>query len=275
MAMLVGAEAPLTLDRGLDSFHSDHNYDFWMPHPESPFPEVDGPGSKDAYLQTLERCYRRWRAQLGAPSGGVSGKGVEYVAMHAPYNKLVRRGLARMVAIDAEDSGEDVEDMDARAEEVYEAKGKPAEALPRIVGNMYTASVFASLASVVIGDDWGATDEAMAQKVAGQRVLCFSYGSGSTGALFSLTGARREGGRFTLETLCGRCRESALPTLEHTQRRVEKPEAFSAAMDARVAAWGAPLGASDLGPVHGVVPIGAYYLDSRDDRGRAVYLRNT
>jgi len=310
VAMLVGAGAPLQLDlRGAEAFQSGHAYDFWLPHPASPFPEVDGPESKARYLDTLEACYRRWRAKPGVPAGGVAGRhgGVDFVAMHTPYLKLVRRGFARLLHVDAELSsvcpaavvaaaadgvggeglgreglggeglgGEGLggEGLGGEEDVLFAAKGRPAQAIPRVVGNMYTASLFSAIASVLIGGEAAGTGgPAMAARIAGRRVLCFSYGSGSTGALFALKAVDVEG-RFSLASLCEKCLASAQPTLDAGQRRVETPETFSAVMDARVAAWGRPVQASELGPVEGIVPLGAYYLDSRDARGRAIYLRH-
>ncbi|KAL3138589.1 hypothetical protein ABBQ32_006356 [Trebouxia sp. C0010 RCD-2024] len=57
VALLVGPNAPLVLDRGLSSCHMEHVYDFCKP--AGLYPKVDGPLSLKCYMQALEICYIR------------------------------------------------------------------------------------------------------------------------------------------------------------------------------------------------------------------------
>lgn len=51
VAMLIGPQAPLVLERGLRSSHVAHQYDFYKPDLASEYPTVDGPLSIKCYLQ--------------------------------------------------------------------------------------------------------------------------------------------------------------------------------------------------------------------------------
>jgi hydroxymethylglutaryl-CoA synthase len=63
--------------------------------------------------------------------------------------------------------------------------------VPVQVGNMYTASLYAGLASLV---------EAKGAELEGKRLLLFSYGSGITAGMFTLVG-RHVDGPCSLENL--------------------------------------------------------------------------
>jgi hydroxymethylglutaryl-CoA synthase len=57
--MLLGANAPVALDRAGRASHMTHSYDFFKPHLSSPYPVVDGRGSAICYLRSLDTCYQR------------------------------------------------------------------------------------------------------------------------------------------------------------------------------------------------------------------------
>nr|AGT15963.1 hypothetical protein SHCRBa_160_F01_R_360 [Saccharum hybrid cultivar R570] len=63
------------------------------------------------------------------------------------------------------------------AKHLYDIKVQPSTLLPKQIGNMYTASLYAALASVIYNKH---------NSLAGQRIIMFSYGSGLTSTLFSL-----------------------------------------------------------------------------------------
>ncbi|VVA89822.1 unnamed protein product [Arabis nemorensis] len=63
------------------------------------------------------------------------------------------------------------------AKSFYDAKVQPTTLVPKEVGNMYTASLYAAFASLIHNKH---------NDLAGNRVVMFSYGSGSTATMFSL-----------------------------------------------------------------------------------------
>ena len=76
----------------------EHAWDFYKPNPSSPYPLVDGRFSNSCYLRALDKCYERWVAKYRGKYGkevALDG-GVDYVVLHAPYNKLTQKGYARL-----------------------------------------------------------------------------------------------------------------------------------------------------------------------------------
>ena len=125
-------------------------YDFYKP--DFHFPRVDGALSQACYAEAFEACAARMRARDPA----FSLDAFETLACHAPYPKLVRKTLGA----------------------AHAPKAEAALRLPARCGNLYTASLYAGVLS------------ARSTLRPGQRLLCFSYGSGYVASLFVL---RREG----------------------------------------------------------------------------------
>jgi len=125
-----------------------------------------------------------------------------YIAFHAPTCKLVQKSYARLLFGDflaspsdeqfasLDDSLKSVEYertlSDKNIEKAFMALTKkkfnervyPGTLAARLVGNMYTASVYSSLASLIC--------EIPADTLAGQRIGVFSYGSGLAASFFSV-----------------------------------------------------------------------------------------
>ncbi|CAL5218963.1 g717 [Coccomyxa viridis] len=122
IAMLVGPDAPLDLERGLCASHMEHAYDFYKPC--GFYPLVDGKSSVACYLMALDKCYaslcekfercrsnfERQRRLARSSSGSAKGStgdmpssppsltlaDVDYCVMHSPFVKMVRKGFARI-----------------------------------------------------------------------------------------------------------------------------------------------------------------------------------
>lgn len=200
--MLIGPDAPLVFDRGVRSTHMEHAWDFYKPNMESPYPIVDGKFSNSCYLRALDKCYSRYNEKFNLRSGQtVTAASFDHVVLHAPYNKLTQKAYARLHytdyqhdrsnpafaslkafdSIDLDASYNDVpleKALIAISRETYPNKVGPATLLPQRVGNMYTASLYAGILSLM-GNE-GA-------HLVGRRVLCFSYGSGLASSMFSFS----------------------------------------------------------------------------------------
>ncbi|KAL6776712.1 hypothetical protein ACKKBF_B30655 [Auxenochlorella protothecoides x Auxenochlorella symbiontica] len=104
VALLVGPDAPLALERRLQASHMAHAYDFYKP--TTGYPAVDGPLSVYCYLHTLDVCWARYAERferaLHAPC---TLDAVDHVLFHAPYNKLVQKAYARLWYLDGCRSG--------------------------------------------------------------------------------------------------------------------------------------------------------------------------
>ncbi|KVH95444.1 Hydroxymethylglutaryl-coenzyme A synthase, active site-containing protein [Cynara cardunculus var. scolymus] len=127
----------------------------------------------------------------------------EYFVFHSPYNKLVQKSFARLVFDDvarnastvdesakeklgpftslAGDESYQSRDLEKASQQVakpdYDRKVQPGTLIPKQLGNMYTASIYAAFASLIHNKN---------SSLDGNRVMMFSYGSGLSATMFSL-----------------------------------------------------------------------------------------
>jgi len=99
VALLIGAEAPLVFERGVQATYMTHAYDFYKP--SGLYPTVDGPNSVYSYLEALDRVYNRYIEKFEHRTGMTfTMDDADYALYHAPYNKLVQTAYARMLYLD-------------------------------------------------------------------------------------------------------------------------------------------------------------------------------
>lgn len=211
VAMLIGPNAPLVIERGLRSTYMAHAYDFYKPNLDSEYPVVDGKLSIECYLKALDKCYqgycqkaRKLSGLTGESNDAVGINSFDGIVFHSPYCKLVEKSFARLVlndflstpqelipqlypgldlfmGIKLEDTyfNRDVEKgFMAFSKELFNKKTKPSLLLSNQVGNMYTASLYGGLVSYLCSKP---IDE-----LVGQRVGLFSYGSGLASSMYSI-----------------------------------------------------------------------------------------
>ncbi|KAF2398338.1 hydroxymethylglutaryl-CoA synthase [Trichodelitschia bisporula] len=218
VAMLIGPDAPLVFEPGLRGSYMAHVYDFYKPDLTSEYPYVDGAFSVRCYTEAIDQCYKAYRervAKRAAQSNGVpNGNGVhaepqldldrfDYMCFHAPTCKLVAKSYGRLAYNDYlanpsnpafADVPAELRDLDYTAslsdrtlEKTFMALTKkrfaqrvqPSIDVPTNCGNMYSASVYSSLCSLLANVD--------SEALQGKRIAIFSYGSGLAASLFSLT----------------------------------------------------------------------------------------
>ncbi|KAG5410731.1 hypothetical protein IGI04_007050 [Brassica rapa subsp. trilocularis] len=165
---------------------------------------VDGKLSQTCYLMALDSCYKHLCNKFEKLEGKeFSINDADYFVFHSPYNKLVQKSFARLLyndflrnassideaakekftpysslSLDESYQSRDLEKVSQQlAKTYYDAKVQPTTLVPKQVGNMYTASLYAAFASLVHNKH---------SDLAGKRVVMFSYGSGSTATMFSL-----------------------------------------------------------------------------------------
>ncbi|CAJ1952606.1 unnamed protein product [Sphenostylis stenocarpa] len=203
IAILVGPDAPIVLESKLRGSHMAHAYDFYKPNLASEYPVVDGKLSQTCYLMALDSCYqifcKKFEKLEGRP---FSISDSDYFVFHSPYNKLVQKSFGRLyfndfmrnpsfvdeaareslapyasLSSDESYQSRDLEKANQQAaRHVYNAKVQPSTLIPKQVGNMYTASLYAAFASLLHNKN---------TSLVGNRVVMFSYGSGLTATMFS------------------------------------------------------------------------------------------
>eukprot|EP01018_Ginkgo_biloba_P041180 Gb_39796 [translate_table: standard] len=203
-----------------------------------------------------------------------------------PYNKLVQKSFARLLFDDfkadpcvvGKDAREKLEPFAGLSDEesyssrelekvcqhlakpLYDAKVVPATLLPKQVGNMYTASLYAALASLI--------HNKRHSLVEGQRVLMFSYGSGLTSTMFSLRIRNNAHPIFTLSNIAHLMDLSA----KLSSRNLFSPQDFVLNMKVMESRYGA----KDFVPSSQLFLLrpGTFYLTHVDSRYRRFYARN-
>ncbi|XP_022258918.1 hydroxymethylglutaryl-CoA synthase 1-like isoform X2 [Limulus polyphemus] len=206
IAMLVGPGAALTFERGMRATHMAHVYDFYKPDLLSEFPRVDGKLAIQCYFQALDQCYQLFcrKAQALGKTGNwkeFTIDDLDIILFHAPYCKLVKKALARLVLndfvrnVDSEKYktmetfshlklqetyfNKDVERAFVEfSKPLFEKKTQPGLLLANRVGNMYTPCLYGCLASYIV--------RSSISDLLGKRVGMFSYGSGLASSMFSI-----------------------------------------------------------------------------------------
>ncbi|XP_048327044.2 hydroxymethylglutaryl-CoA synthase isoform X2 [Ziziphus jujuba] len=203
ITMLIGPDAPVVFESKLRGSHMSHVYDFYKPDLASEYPVVDGKLSQTCYLMALDSCYKRFCEKFEKLEGSsFSISDADYFVFHSPYNKLVQKSFARLyfddflrnssfvdevareklapyLSLSGDESyqSRDLEKATQQvAKQLYDAKVQPSTLIPKQVGNMYTASLYAAFSSLLHNKN---------SSLAGKRVVMFSYGSGLTATMFS------------------------------------------------------------------------------------------
>ncbi|XP_077980833.1 hydroxymethylglutaryl-CoA synthase 1-like [Glandiceps talaboti] len=294
VAMLIGPNAPLVIERGLRGSHMQHVYDFYKPDLSSEFPTVDGKLSIQCYLGALDKCYKRYceKAQALLDKEGKSGQfnleHVDAMLFHSPYCKLVQKSLARVMFNDfLQDSNPDMAEggkyaglesfRDLKLEEtffdrtlekafmtcskaVFEEKTKPYLLIANQVGNMYTPSLYGGLVSFIAMNS--------VSELAGKRAALFSYGSGLASSLYSI--------RVSEDTTPGSALLKVAASLSDLKERLDSrkkiaPGAFADTMKLRQDTHHlAPY--SPVGVIEDLFP-GTWYLTHVDEMHRRQYER--
>lgn len=214
VAMLIGPDAPLVFEPGMRGSYITHVYDFYKPDLTSEYPVVDGHYSIRCYIESVDKCYAAYNSReerLHATNGvngsleqepGVPLDRFDNVIFHAPTCKLVSKSYARLLYNDykANPSNpifssvpESVASISTEAsltdktlEKIfislaakrYAQRVQPSIDVPTNCGNMYCASVYSSLCSLIMNIP--------SEDMVGRRIGIFSYGSGLASSFFSI-----------------------------------------------------------------------------------------
>jgi hydroxymethylglutaryl-CoA synthase len=186
IAILIGPDSPIVIDPLRTTF-MEHVYDFYKPDPMTEYPTVDGHVSIECYLRALENCYLPYmdRARLTSYTDVA-----DYWAFHTPFSKMIKKAWNKVVHLDIQRNPdrhlrigsidfanrEDYGKLEKYAAASWNGLVEPSLSVGREIGNIYTGSLFAGLISLITNVD-----------LVGKRVALFSYGSGSTSSLFTIT----------------------------------------------------------------------------------------
>lgn len=158
VSMLIKADPKiLALNDGHSAYSEDIN-DFWRPN-ASRVAMVDGKYSTQVYLDFFKKTFNDYKKQKKLETSVFDA-----IVYHLPFTKM---GLkANRIA---------VEDQDQAVTENLETSFEASKQLSRRVGNIYTASLYMSLLSLLENGNLAA----------GSLIGLFSYGSGAMGEFYS------------------------------------------------------------------------------------------
>ncbi|XP_070602963.1 hydroxymethylglutaryl-CoA synthase, mitochondrial-like isoform X2 [Erythrolamprus reginae] len=238
VAMLVGPNAPLTLERaGISKFCTLDDFQFMIFH--TPF------------CKLVQKSFARILLN-------------DFLASNKPdTDSGIYKGLKDFSNVKLEEtySSREVDKAFQKAsQELFKQKTQPSLLLSTRNGNMYTPSVYGCLASLLA--------QYSAKQLAGSRIGVFSYGSGLAASMFSLKVSQNFAPGSHLEKLV-----SSLSDLETRlgSRKCVSPEKFNEILKVREDTHNSvdhiPHGSKDdLFP-------GTWYLEQVDEKNRRKYAR--
>eukprot|EP01083_Nonionella_stella_P152580 489329_1 len=281
VAFIVGPDAPLILEPGRFSYMS-HAFDFYKPHVDSPYPEVDGAYSNECYLSALDACVKGYSEKFQGRNFSEFRvfEDAQFAVFHSPYIKLVRKSLARLGYNDflthpessSYSSVQKFKDMPhgesltsrALMKAFVQLTGEhfarmvaPSTLLSSELGNSYTASVYCGILSLIL--DKG-------EELVDTRTLVFSYGSGLAASMFSLRGGSSDVQREQFKTI-----QRALANIRtRLEARVEvQPSDFHETLDRREKLYTSSTFVPES-KISSLAP-GTFYLTEKDAKGRRYY----
>jgi len=193
VAMLVGPNALLTLEPNLRGVYMTHAYDFYKPDFKVEYPIVNGHESIVCYLSALDGCYKDLHHRIEASERKLNSHGpkrlstdilglFDYMAFHTPNCKLVSKSYGRLKYNDCLISNDDAiwegipdelrklgyhESLKDKAlekalvnmtKDQFMERVQPCISAPSLCGNMYTASLYCSLISLISNIDAAAAE---------------------------------------------------------------------------------------------------------------------
>ncbi|RFU24690.1 hypothetical protein B7463_g11647, partial [Scytalidium lignicola] len=219
VAMLIGPDAPIVLDPGMRGIYMRHTYDFYKPNLKSEYPIVHGHYSVRCYTESLDACYKDYHQKRAAREGRSTRGGsseldkkdeactpldiFDHLVFHSPTCKVVMKSYARLLyndyisspshpAFDSVPLAFRETDYETSlteksiekhfislSKEKFNQRVQPTLQVPNMCGNMYCASVYGSLISLLCNVG--------SEKLQGKTIGVFSYGAGLASSLFSVT----------------------------------------------------------------------------------------
>ncbi|KOC64696.1 Hydroxymethylglutaryl-CoA synthase 1 [Habropoda laboriosa] len=287
IAMVVGPDAPLIIDRGIRSSCMKHAYDFYKPNLTSEYPVVDGQLSIKCYISALDNCYQTYCKKVkNKHNDSVTLDNFDSFLFHSPYCKLVQKSFARLAFIDflntpkekiSKQYPELAKFHDVKLEETYFDKDiekafinlsktdffqktQPSLLIANQVGNMYTPSVYSGLASLLISKPM--------TELAGAKVGIFSYGSGFCSTMYSLT--------ITENSKEGSDLMKIISSVSYIKQELDARQKISPADYTKILEWREQnchtVPFSPQSSINDMFP-GTYYLAQVDEKYRRIYKR--
>ena len=198
IAILLGPNPSVVIEP-LRASHFSDVYDFYKPNLASEFPTVDGRLSTDVYLDSLIQSLEQLKKKYSDTGKKFAVEDLDFFLFHCPFSKQVEKAFLKVMYEEImkgnylpqnlsevnkllgnkPDFNDRVTQKNLRDlvlnQEILE-KLCPGLNLNRKVGNIYTGSLYLSLASIIYNND---------DSLNNKRVFLYSYGSGSAATVFT------------------------------------------------------------------------------------------
>lgn len=158
IAMIVGENKICAIDLKTYAY-SEPCFDFWRPTGEL-FPNINSQVSLNAYLKATEKCFQA----LFADQNDLSFESFQALCFHVPFPKMVIKAFKHISSIF------NINEFDQH--KLLQNKITPFITWNNEIGNAYSASLLLSVAQALDKTDNG------------DKIACFSYGSGFGSELF-------------------------------------------------------------------------------------------
>ena len=158
ISMLIKADPQILAINNGHSSHSEDINDFWRPN-DSAVAVVDGKYSKNVYLDFFKHTFKDYLRQTGIKTSDFTA-----LLYHLPFVKMGFKANEWAIT-----------DLDEKAKKRLTENFTAAARYGKEVGNIYTASLYLSLLSLLEN----------AKLPANAKVGLFSYGSGAMGEFYS------------------------------------------------------------------------------------------
>ena len=158
VAMVISANPKIMTIENDSTFLTDDIMDFWRPT-YSDVAFVDGKFSNEQYLAFVDHVWDKYKEETKLGLDDFAA-----ICFHLPYTKM---GLKALQTI--------LDEGNADTQERLQENFQESIQYSRNVGNIYTASLYLGLISLLEGKELAA----------GERIGLFSYGSGAVGEFFT------------------------------------------------------------------------------------------
>lgn len=161
VAMLISTDPKIAEINDDSVYMVQDEPDFWRPI-DSDIALVDGHQSTDVYKDMFLALWQRYKVQNQRSLSDFAG-----FAFHLPYTKMGKKALEQILP-----------EVDEERQVALRKRLTESQYYNRLVGNLYTGSLYLSLLSLLDRSE---------ELAAGDRIGLFSFGSGAEAELFSLT----------------------------------------------------------------------------------------
>jgi NADP-dependent 3-hydroxy-3-methylglutaryl-CoA reductase len=176
IGMILSKKPKIIIDPKSICMDFKNRWDFYKPLKEKEYPIVNGQLSIQCYIDGLINCYKKYTETYSS----ILDNSLTSILFHQPYNKLVKKGLKELLKFHENELYN--EDVSVLFETIYTKKTEPSTYLSKIIGNIYSGSLYLGLISLLYY-----IHKFNSNDLTNKTIMLYSFGSGYTASLFNMT----------------------------------------------------------------------------------------